>query len=97
MGLNDFKPLREVDEKGRFPGPMLWAWETPWPATISNFRRASRWVSRGHLDRYLAEFCYRCNRRFDLKSILPRLLAAAVSTPAMPQRLLKMAWMSAVA
>jgi hypothetical protein len=55
---------------------------------------AFRWVSRGHLDRYLAEFCYRFNRRFDLTSILPRLLAAAVSTPAMPQRLLKIAWMA---
>jgi ribosomal protein L37AE/L43A/transposase-like protein len=62
-----------------------------------NIKGVTRWVSRGHLDRYLAEFCYRFNRRFDLKSILPRLLAAAVSTPAMPQRLLKRAWMSAVA
>jgi hypothetical protein len=42
MAFNDFKPLREVDEKCRFPSTMLWAWETPWPATISNFRRASR-------------------------------------------------------
>ena len=57
----------------------------------------SRWVSRGHLDRYLGEFCYRFNRRYDLKSILPRLLAAAVSTPAMPQRLLNIAWMAGVA
>jgi hypothetical protein len=31
------------------------------------------------------------------QSILPRLLAAAVSTPAMPQRLLKVAWMAGVA
>ena len=74
----------------------------PWVNTVlgnlkGNIVGITRWISRGHLDRYLAEFSYRFNRRFDLKSILPRLLAAAVSTPAMPQRLLKMAWMAAVA
>ena len=57
----------------------------------------TRWVSRVHLDRYLAEFCYRFNRRFDLKSILPRLLAVAVMTPAMPQAFLKVAWMGKAA
>ena len=58
-----------------------------------NIKGVTRWVSRVHLDRYLAEFCYRFNRRFDLKSILPRLLAVAVMTPAMPQSMLKLAWM----
>jgi len=47
--------------------------------------------------RYDAAYGGEANRRFDLKSILPRLLVAAVSTPAMPQRLLKIAWTSAVA
>jgi len=27
----------------------------------------TRWVGKAHLDRYLAEFQYRFNRRFDLK------------------------------
>ena len=31
--------------------------------------------------RYLAEFQYRFNRRFSMKTILPRLLAALVDTP----------------
>jgi len=57
----------------------------------------TRWVSRGHLDRYLAEFQYRFNRRFDLKSVLSRLLTMAVRTPAMPQPLLKVAWVGRVA
>ena len=39
--------------------------------------------------RYLGELQYRFNRRFDLKRILPRLLAAAVATPPKPRRLLR--------
>jgi ribosomal protein L37AE/L43A/transposase-like protein len=69
----------------------------PWVNTIlgnlkSNLRGVTRWVGKVHLDRYLAEFQYRFNRRFDLKAILPRLVAAAVGTPAMPFRLLKCSW-----
>lgn len=48
-------------------------------------------VSPQHLPRYLAEFCYRFNRRFDLAAMLPRLGVAAVRTPPMPYRLLKLA------
>jgi ribosomal protein L37AE/L43A len=44
-----------------------------------------------HLPRYLGEFCYRFNRRFDLAAMLPRLGWAAVRTPPMPHRLLKIA------
>jgi transposase-like protein len=44
-----------------------------------------------HLPRYLAEYCYRFNRRFDLEALLPHLGRAAVGTPPMPYRLLKMA------
>lgn len=70
----------------------------PWVNTIlgnlkSNIAGVTRWVGKAHLDRYLAEFQYRFNRRFDLESILPRLLHAAVGIPAMPQPLLKLAWM----
>lgn len=50
-----------------------------------------RWVSIKHLPRYLAEFEYRFNRRFDLTTILPRLLRAATLTPPMPHRLLVLA------
>ena len=44
-----------------------------------------------HLPRYLAEFCYRFNRRFDLQAMMPRFLIAATNTPPMPGRLLKLA------
>ena len=41
--------------------------------------------------RYLAEIQYRFNRRFDLSSILRRLLVAAVITPPRPERYLRAA------
>ena len=41
--------------------------------------------------RYLAEVQYRFNRRFDLSSILKRLLIAAVATPPRPERFLRAA------
>jgi len=48
-------------------------------------------INGKHLPRYLAEFCYRFNRRFKLEAMLPRLGRAAVRTPPMPMRLLTMA------
>jgi transposase-like protein len=48
-------------------------------------------ASGKHLPRYLGEFCYRFNRRFDLAAMLPRLGWAAVRTPPMPHRLLALA------
>jgi len=44
-----------------------------------------------HFPRYLAEFCYRFNRRFQLEDMLPRFVYVALRTPPMPNRLLKMA------
>lgn len=44
-----------------------------------------------HAPRYLAEFEYRFNRRYDLKVMLTRFLTVAARTPPMPYRLLKMA------
>jgi len=44
-----------------------------------------------HLPRYLAEFCYRFNRRFQQENMLPQFCYAAVRTPPMPTRLLKLA------
>ncbi len=44
-----------------------------------------------HLGRYLAEFNYRFNRRFDMPSMIKRLAQAAVHTAPMPERLLKLA------
>jgi len=48
-------------------------------------------IGHQHLPRYLAEFCYRFNRRFDLKSMMTRLGYVAARTPPMPMKFLKMA------
>ena len=50
-----------------------------------------RSVNSKHVPRYLAEFEYRFNRRYDLAAMIPRLSWAAVRTPPMPYRLLKLA------
>jgi transposase-like protein len=44
-----------------------------------------------HVPRYLAEFEYRFNRRYDLAAMIPRLATASLQTPPMPYRLLKLA------
>lgn len=41
-----------------------------------------------YLQRYLSEFCYRFNRRFQLQDLIPRLIYAAAHTPPLPYRLL---------
>ena len=48
-------------------------------------------INKKHLPRYLAESCYRFNRRFKLEDMLPRLGYTAVRTPPMPFRFLRMA------
>ena len=48
-------------------------------------------INSQHLPRYLAEFCYRFNRRFNLEDMIPRLGYIAMRTPPMPQRLLSVA------
>ena len=48
-------------------------------------------ISDRHLPRYLAEFCYRFNRRFHLAPMVEQLAAVAIKTSPIPQRLLKLA------
>src|SRR4051794_32175219 len=50
-----------------------------------------RAVRGKHVPRYLAEFEYRFNRRYDLAVLIPRPGFVAVRTPPMPCRLLKLA------
>ncbi len=50
-----------------------------------------RSIRAKHVPRYLAEFEYRFNRRYDLSAMIPRLTWASVRTPPMPYRLLKLA------
>jgi transposase-like protein len=54
-----------------------------------------RAIRAKHVPRYLAEFAYRFNRRYDLPAMIPRLGWVAVRTPPMPYRLLKLAEESA--
>jgi transposase-like protein len=54
-----------------------------------------RSIAPKHVPRYLAEFEYRFNRRYDLAGLLPRLATAALQTPPMPYRLLKLAEVAA--
>ncbi len=43
-----------------------------------------------YAQRYLAEFQYRFNRRYDLCALIPRLAYVALRTPPMPEKLLKL-------
>lgn len=70
--------------------------EFTWVNTmIGNVKNALRGayhaIRHKHLPRYLAEFCYRFNRRFELESLLPRFCSVAVRTAPMPMRLLTLA------
>jgi transposase-like protein len=57
-------------------------------AAITGTYRA---IEQKHVPRYLAEFEYRFNRRYDLAAMMPRLAWCSVRTPPMPYRLLKLA------
>jgi transposase-like protein len=63
--------------------------------TLGNIKSAITGTYRAlrdkHVPRYLAEFEYRFNRRYDLAAMMPRLGFVAVRTPPMPYRLLKLA------
>ena len=48
-------------------------------------------IGHKHLPRYLAEFCYRFNRRFDLRQMMPRFGYVAARTSPMPLRRLVLA------
>ena len=53
---------------------------------ICNHACAARYAGR-----YLAEFAYRFNRRYQLVDLVPRLAYVAVRTPPLPYRLLTLA------
>ena len=68
--------------------------ELYWVNTIlgnlkSALRSTYHAVRPQYAQRYLSEFQYRFNRRFDLREIIPRLIFVALRTPPMPERLLK--------
>jgi hypothetical protein len=47
-------------------------------------------ICEQHVPRYLAEFEYRFNRRFDLPAMIEQMICVALRTLPMPNRLLKM-------
>lgn len=56
----------------------------------SSLRSTYHAVRPRYAQRYLSEFQYCFNRRFDLSSLIPRLAWAALRTPPMPENLLKL-------
>lgn len=65
-----------------------------WVSTVlgdlkSALRSTCHAVGAKYSQRYLADFQYRFNRRFDLKALIPRLAFAALRTPPMVDKLLK--------
>jgi transposase-like protein len=60
--------------------------------TLGNIKAAItgtyRQISPAHAGRYLASFAWRYNRRFDLDSLIPRLVHSAVRTGPLPYRML---------
>ena len=48
-------------------------------------------ISEKHVPRYLAEFCFRFNRRFELGKMIQQLAQTAINTLPIPQRILKLA------
>lgn len=94
-GLGDAGFPHKVIITGGGPGSVNIA-DFKWVNTIiSNVKRSFHGtfhaISKKHFSRYLAEFCYRFNRRFELRELIPRFTYVALRTPPMPQRLIKVA------
>lgn len=95
--------FRGIAEAGRIHEPVIakrlgrseklpqFRWVNTVLANIKNSIDATYRGARKHASRTLAEFEYRFNRRYDLAAMIPRLAFAAVHTPPMPYRLLKLA------
>ncbi|MDX7824183.1 IS1595 family transposase, partial [Aeromonas caviae] len=67
-------------------------WVNTMIGNVKNSLRGScHTLGAKHLPRHLAEYCFRFNHRFDLKSMLVELGHAVVASPPMPYRLLKLA------
>lgn len=48
-------------------------------------------INKKHLPRYLSEFCFKFNRRFNLEKMIEQLIFSSIQTAPMAQRLLKLA------
>ncbi len=81
-----------VSDAGNSPEPPASNWVN---TALGNIKTAItgtyRSIASKHLPRYLAEFEYRFNRRYDLAAMARRLFWASARTPPMPYRPLKLA------
>lgn len=100
-GLSCFAAVTQANcthEAIRTTGPKnrqrrkAFVWVDTMLGNIKNAIHGTYRAIRGkHLPRYLAEFTYRFNRRFDLASMVGRLGRAAALAPPMPYRLVTLA------
>jgi hypothetical protein len=73
---------------GGVPNDERFAWVNTMLGNVKNALHGTyHALSPKYLQRYPSEFCYRFNRRFDLASILARLLHAAARTSPLPYKL----------
>ncbi|MDX7993252.1 transposase [Xenorhabdus sp. psl] len=57
----------------------------------NSIRGIYHWISKKHLPRYIGEFCFRFNWRFNLKKTFEQLISSCIQAPPMPEYLLKLA------
>jgi len=73
---------------GGVPEDVRFVWVNTVLGNVKNALHGTYHALRAkYLQRYLSEFCYRFNRRFDMAAMVPRLLYVAVRTPPLPYRL----------
>lgn len=87
--IKHFPTIMSQDPEQQDKGCFLWI-----NTLIGNLKTALsgtyHHVDEKYVSRYLSEFEYRFNRRYNLKTILPRLLYAAVHTLPLPEPSLKL-------
>ena len=96
-GLTCFPGVTEADgthvaipTRGGVPseGHPIFVWINTLLGNVKNALHGTYHALRPkYLQRYLSEFCYRFNRRFDLAALVPRLLYATAHTPRLPYKL----------
>lgn len=82
-------PMKKDPKTGKKP---YFKWVNTILGNVKSFLTGTYRSNKGeYAARYLAEFQYRINRRFDLEVILTRLLYASAQTPPLPGAFLRMA------
>lgn len=90
--LNHIRIVMKPDEKTGEKPYFNFKWVNTIIGNVKNAITGTyRSSENGYATRYLAEFQYRINRRFNLQTILPRLIYASVHTPPLPGKVLKRA------